>query len=87
ERPAILPIRKSEKINLIAIGLLKDQILKKHKAAIPTLLTVLKGSIEFRIENDKIRLLQFDTYQIPVNIEHEVEGKEERNVFTLTQEK
>lgn len=87
EKPSVLPIRKSESINLIAIGLQQNQLLKKHKTAIPTLLTVLKGSIEFRISNSEIRLQQFDTYQIPVDIEHEVIGIENKNIFTLTQEK
>ena len=87
EKPAVLAVRKTDKINLIAVGLLKNQLLKKHKASIPSLLTVLKGSFEFRIENDKIKLNQFDTYQIPVNIEHEVEGLDNKNIFTLIQEK
>jgi quercetin dioxygenase-like cupin family protein len=66
---------------------LKNQLLKKHKANIPSLLTVLIGSFEFRIDGKEILLEQFDTFQIPVNIEHEVEGLGERNVFSLLQER
>ena len=87
EKPAVLSIRKSETINLFSVGLLKNQLLKKHKASIPSLLTVLTGSFEFRIDGDKILLNQFDTFQIPVDVEHEVEGLEERNIFTLLQER
>ncbi|RLD20839.1 MAG: hypothetical protein DRI69_05545 [Bacteroidetes bacterium] len=87
EKPAVLSVRKTDTINLFAVGLLKNQLLKKHKASIPSLLTVLTGSFEFRIDNKNIRLAQFDTLQIPVNEEHEVEGLDERNVFTILQEK
>ena len=81
EKPGILRIHKGAHINLIAIGLLKKQMLKKHQTAIPTLLTVLSGNLEFRIENKKMRLTEFDTIQIPANTEHEVEGLAEKNVF------
>ncbi|HEV7350191.1 hypothetical protein [Telluribacter sp.] len=87
DKPAVLPILKTEKLNLLAIGLVQDQLLKKHKAAIPTLLTVLQGAIEFRIGGEVLHFRQFDTYHIPVNAEHEVRGLEATNVFTLTQEK
>ncbi|MEN8187609.1 MAG: hypothetical protein ABFR05_10820 [Bacteroidota bacterium] len=87
EKPFILPVRKTDNVNIIAIGLLHDQILSKHKANIPSLLLVLKGSIEFKIE-DKIYLFdQFDTFQIPVDVEHEVIGKDDENIFLITQEK
>lgn len=87
ERPAIFKIHHTDKINFFAVGLLKSQLLKKHSTKVPTLLTVLKGSIEFYINDDKLILNQFDTYQIPVTIEHEVLGLEEENIFTLMQER
>ena len=87
DKPAILSVLKTESVNLFAVGLLKNQMLKKHNTVIPSLLTVLKGSLEFRIGNDKIIFRQFDTYAIPLNIEHEVEGVDEENVFTILQEK
>ncbi len=87
EKPTVLSIRKTETINLFAVGLLRNQLLKKHKASIPSLLTVLTGSFEFRIDGEKILLKQFDTFQIPVDVEHEVEGLDDQNVFSLLQEK
>ena len=87
EKPTTYSVLKTEKLNVIAVGLVKNQILRKHKTLIPTFLTVLKGSISFHINNEVKTLNQFDTYQIPVNTEHEVGGIAEENIFTLTQEK
>ncbi|MBT8195657.1 MAG: hypothetical protein KJO64_04475 [Bacteroidia bacterium] len=87
DKPNILSIQKTNKINLMAVGLLQNQMLKKHKTQIPTLLTVLKGAITFYINNESMHLGAFDTLQIPVNTEHEAKGMESENVFTLMQEK
>lgn len=87
EKPAVWAIHKSEKVNVIAIGLEQDQVLKKHITHFPTLLTVAHGSITFVIENQEIELHQWDIYHIPVDVPHEVIGLKERNIFTLTQEK
>ena len=86
-KPATAVIYKSEKINYLAVGLLKEQMLKKHQTSIPTLLTVIKGKLEFTIGNNMIVLNEFDTYHIPVLTEHEVKGTEDQNLFTLIQEK
>ena len=87
DKPSVLSVLKTDSLNLLAVGLLKDQILKKHKTQIPTLLTVLKGFIPFHINNKKTIFNFSDTYQIPVNTEHEVRGIRPENIFTLTQEK
>jgi len=41
----------------------------------------------FLINNQEILLNTFDTYDIPVDVEHEVIGVEEENVFILTKTK
>jgi quercetin dioxygenase-like cupin family protein len=87
EKPAVHMVRKTDTINYIAVGLLMDQILPEHKTGVPTILTVLSGAIEFCIEDKEYLLYPFDTFQIPVNIMHEVRGIEKENVFTLVQEK
>ncbi len=84
--PSVFVIKKTNKLKYFSIGLLKDQILKKHQAKFPTTLTVIKGSIEFRLENKKIQLFQHDIFEIPVNELHEVIGLEEKNLFILVQE-
>lgn len=87
ERPSVCAIQRTEKTNYFAIGLLQNQILKKHTANVPSLLTVIKGEIEFFINGETIHFKEFDTYDIPVMVEHEVKGVEEKNVFTIVQEK
>ena len=44
------PHQKTAKIHIFAIGLLKDQLLPRHKAHIPSLLTVLQGQVAFHTE-------------------------------------
>ncbi len=87
ERPGVLQIYKTEKLNLFAIALVKDQILKKHHTTVPTMLTMLQGRIEFEIEGKIFEFGEFDIYEIPVSVEHEVRGLEAENIFTLTQER
>ncbi|PZX59222.1 hypothetical protein LV84_01252 [Algoriphagus ratkowskyi] len=87
ERPSVCPIQRSDKTNYFAIGLLSNQVLKKHTANVPSLLTVLKGEVEFYIKGEILLLKEFDTYDIPVMIEHEVKGVKEKNIFTIIQEK
>ncbi|REG83121.1 cupin domain-containing protein [Algoriphagus antarcticus] len=87
ERPSVCPIQRTDKTNYFAIGLLHDQILKKHTANVPSLLTVLKGEVEFFINGETLHLKEFDTFEIPVMVEHEVKGVQEKNIFTIVQEK
>lgn len=87
DRPSVCPIQKTDKTNFFAVGLLQGQVLKKHTANVPSLLTVMKGEIEFSINGETLHLKEFDTYDIPVMIEHEVKGLEDKNIFTIMQEK
>ena len=85
-RPATCVIHKSPTLKYFAVGLLKGQILQKHKTDHPTVLTVIEGEIHFAIEGQIIRLQRLDTYEIPIGIEHEVQGCMSNNVFTLVQD-
>jgi quercetin dioxygenase-like cupin family protein len=86
EKPAVLQIKNSEKSQVIAIGLKKDQVLKKHVTTIPALLVVLKGSVSFEMEGSTIQLPLLSTFDIPVNVPHEVTGLEE-SIFLVIKEK
>ncbi|MFC6269100.1 cupin domain-containing protein [Frigoriflavimonas asaccharolytica] len=86
EKPSVFLLKKSDKIKYIAIALGRDAVLKKHTAPVPTTLLVLKGEINFMIGEEKTQLRQFDIFEIPVNVEHEVTGVSNENLFTLTQE-
>ena len=86
EKPAILSIIDSEKMNLKAVGLKKGQIMSKHKAGLKSFVVVLEGKIEFDIDGKKFELDEMDTFEIPVNVEHEIRAIEQ-SIFSLTQEK
>jgi quercetin dioxygenase-like cupin family protein len=86
-KPAVYKIRSSDSILLMAIGLLKEQVLKEHKANVPSFLTVLKGSISFQMEDDTHVFNSLDTFQIPLDKLHKVVGLDDENVFLVLQEK
>ena len=86
ENPAVLSIKKTEKSQMIAIGLGKGAILKKHKTGVSTNLVVIKGAIEFHINDEKLNFNAGDVHEIPVEMEHEVVGLEQENIFILTKE-
>jgi len=85
-KPSIFIVRKSETIKMFCVGLLKDQILAKHQAKVPSMLIVLKGKIKFSISGEDIVMPQSQTFQIPLNTDHEVTGLSEQNIFLITQE-
>ncbi len=86
-KPATLSISNSAILNIFAVGLVKGQVLAKHKTSVPALLTVLKGEILFHINSMDLKFSEMDTYQIPVNEEHEVIGIAQENVFMIVKEK
>jgi quercetin dioxygenase-like cupin family protein len=86
EKPAVLQIKNTQRSQVIAIGLKKDQVLKKHISSIPALLVVLKGSVIFDMNGEKTSLPTYSTFEIPVNVSHEVTGVEE-SIFLVIKEK
>ncbi len=84
-KPSILIVRKSETIKMFCVGLFKDQILAKHQAKVPSMLVVLKGEIQFSIGGEDIVMSESQTFQIPLNIDHEVKGCAKENIFLITQ--
>ena len=85
-KPAVLTVRKTDQLTLLAIGLMKDQVLKKHKTAVPATLIVVKGAILFGLGGKKIPLTAHDVFQIPVNEIHHVKGMDSKNIFILLKE-
>jgi quercetin dioxygenase-like cupin family protein len=86
EKPTVFPILKTEKIRVLAVGVIENQKLSKHNTPVPTLLTMITGKIEFTINGETKVFNSLDTYEIPVKIDHEVRGLEAENIFTLTQQ-
>ena len=86
EKPSTFVVKKTDKIQQIAVALAEGTLLKKHITSVPTQLVVVKGSIVFKINNEDYTFIEGDTYDIPVNVEHEVVGKSAENLFILTKE-
>lgn len=86
EKPIVFHLKKSAAIKYFAVALGKGAVLKKHTAPVPSTLLVLKGEINFVIDEKITPLKQFDVFEIPVNVEHEVVGLSDENLFTVTQE-
>lgn len=83
DKPSIRVIKKEKNMKMVAVGLGKGAKLDKHTTSDPALLVVLKGKIDFIINGQTIRLNEMDTYDIPVDVEHEVIGINNENIFTL----
>ncbi|MGS0747824.1 cupin domain-containing protein [Halpernia sp. GG3] len=86
DKPEVTIIQKTKKVKQFSVALGKNGVLQKHKASVPTMLIVLKGEINFSIENQNHHFKTFDTYEIPLNEQHEVTGLMDENLFLLTQE-
>ena len=61
----------------LVIGFKKGMILKEHKAHIKSKLTVLEGAVIYKEEHQIIELEQYDEVEIPIEITHSVEAKED----------
>lgn len=86
EKPNVLYLRKNEKVKYFAIALGKNAVLKKHTAPVVSTLVVLKGEINFILDGKVHHLKPFDVFEIPLDIEHEVHGISDENLFTVNQE-
>ena len=86
EKANVFQLKKSDKLKYFAVALGKNGVLKKHTAPVPSTLVVLKGEINFVMENEQFHFRQFDVYEIPVAVEHEVTGISDENLFTVAQE-
>jgi quercetin dioxygenase-like cupin family protein len=83
DKPAVLIVQKNENNLVISVGLLKDQVLLKHKTVYPALLIVMSGSVAFKMNGKETILRTMDTFNIPVDIEHEVVGMNETSIFLI----
>lgn len=86
DKPAVVQVKNTDKSQILAIGLKKDQVLKKHITPIPALLVVLEGRVLFEVEGSSTEIPTLGTIDIPVNIPHEVTGLQE-SLFLVIKEK
>ncbi len=82
-KPSILSLANHEHSRVFVVGLIKDQVLTKHTTPTPALLVVLQGVLQFTLKDEVIILKKEDVFHIPVHIEHEVMGMEDRNSFLI----
>ena len=71
-KPHVVSIKKTEKLNVFAVGITEGDALKKHKSSTAAVLTVLQGSVDFEINGEVHMLNQYDVFDIPVDVDHEV---------------
>ena len=84
DKPTTYFVKDGKNVRQVAIALGEGAVLKKHTTNIPATLIMVKGTVRFLINGEEIVLKDLDTYQIPVDVEHEVIGVEKENVFIVT---
>ena len=87
DKQTVSVIKNGEGVKQVAVALGKGAILKKHTTDVPAFLVVIKGEIRFLISGQEILLRALDTYNIPAEIEHELIGVDDENLFILTKSK
>ena len=87
DKQTVSVIKNGEGVKQVAVALGKGAILKKHTTDVPAFLVVVKGEIRFLINGQEILLKALDTYNIPTEIEHELIGVDDENLFILTKSK
>ena len=86
EKPAALSIIKTQKSQIMTVGLGDGAVLKKHKTSVFTNLIMMKGRIDFIINEETLSFSAGDVYEIPIDVEHEVVGKDVENIFLIIKE-
>ena len=75
EHPVAKAMYKKDGVKVLMLGFKNGMILKEHKAAVPTKLVVLQGSIIYKSDANEIELSMYDEFEIPVNELHAVHAK------------
>ena len=83
-QPVAKLIHKGDKFKVLIIGFKSGMKLKEHIAPLPSKLTVISGNVMYAQEGKQTDLRQYDEIDIPVNIIHSVEAKE-NSLCLLTQ--
>lgn len=82
--PVAQAIHKGDHFKVLAIGFKKGMVMKDHKVALPAKLTVLLGSVCYKMEGVETILSVFDEQIIPREKIHSVEAME-NSLCLLTQ--
>ena len=86
DKPPVLSIKKTDKVNIFTVGLPEKLVLAEYITTIPATFVLLRGKVDFNISGETVVLRDGDVYEIPVNVEHEVVGRDIENVFLIVKE-
>ena len=64
DKPSVVSIKKTDKVNLFTVGLSEKQVLAKHITTIPATLVLLRGKVDFNISGETVVLREGDIYEI-----------------------
>lgn len=84
DKPTFSYIKKGKKMKQVAVSLGKGAVLEKHITDQQAVIVIVKGKIKFNISGKDIILKESDTYDIPINVEHELTGLDDENMFIIT---
>ena len=84
-KPAVLSLRKSEKLAVLAIGLAAGQVMPEHQTKTDASLVVLQGKVQFRTAAGQQLLHPGDHHDTPAGVPHDVLA-EETSAFLLIRE-
>jgi len=84
DKPTFSYIKKGKKMKQVAVALGKGAVLEKHITDQQAVIVIVKGKIKFNISGKDIILKESDTYDIPINVEHELTGLDDENIFIIT---
>lgn len=79
----IFKVLSNPSFKLVGLGFKKDQRLEKHQTPTPAILIVQSGSVDFKMAGTTYELKAGDYFEIPVNVEHEVWGKEDSFLYLI----
>lgn len=72
QNPVAKSLHRNHAFRVLTIGFKKGMVLKAHVAKWPSKLTVLEGAVTYIQGNENTKLHQYDEFDIPVGIVHEV---------------
>lgn len=82
-KPSTSLVLKTDFSKEISIAFKEGQIMKDHKAPYPIMVQVLKGNIDFGVQNKVIKLLTGDLISLKENVIHNLKANED-SVVRLT---
>jgi len=75
--PVVKVLQRGEHFKVLVLGFKNGMILKEHQTNIKTKLIIVDGGVVYRRVNDSVTLNKFDEIDIPINLLHAVEARED----------